>query len=250
VAWHALGKLESEQGNFHDARIAYRQGIKTGDDSCRVKCYLELAQLEVLQGMFEEAGKEFEKGAAMGGRLDATYMQAWVRFEKRHGHEERTRELFRASSDLSPHDPRVWLQWGMWERSRARVDAARACFSKGVKRTSGNAFLWQAWAVLEAYTAQDVESARRLFAKGTKACPEDAPLWMEWALMEQTKGEGVQRARELFQRGSQIQPLHAPLLSAWARLEETNGNAAKAAELDNQLSEIEAMQRGVFRGTP
>eukprot|EP00894_Picocystis_sp_ML_P003820 jgi/Pico_ML_1/54337/g4700.t1 len=79
-------------------------------------------------------------------------------------------------------------------------------------------------------TEEAVDALRQACAiDGTDAAP-----WQAWAMLASRRGDFAS-AEALFER---------------ATLEETNGNAAKAAELDNQLSEIEAMQRGVFRGTP
>lgn len=68
-------------------------------------------------------------------------------------------------------DYKTWLAWGVLERRRRNVDAARECFAHAARIAPTNPHIWYAWAMMEARDVRDVNEARRLLERGTKLCP-------------------------------------------------------------------------------
>jgi tetratricopeptide (TPR) repeat protein len=119
------------------------------------------------------------------------------------------RAAFARALLLDPTDGRAYLGVARGHERDGRVDDARAVYDAGTRATAGeNAFLWQAWAVLEARQG-DTERARQLYDAATVADKRHAAAWHGWGMLEKRAGN-YQRARDLFVRGLRLVPDSAP----------------------------------------
>ena len=163
----------------------------------------------------------------------AAHLRLWALLEKRDGAETVARTLFQRAADVDPTDGATWLQWGQFERRVSGAAAARARFDAGLAKCDPSdpraAYLYQAWATMEAAEGDDA-AATDLFANGTAAHPRAATLWLERGLFEASRGDAAS-ARRSFETGAANAPDYPPLFEALARLEFGEGNEARAEEV-------------------
>ena len=110
---------------------------------------------------------------------------------------------------------------------------ARSRFELGLAKCDSSdpyaAYLYQAWATMEAAEGDDAMAAD-LFADGTAAHPRAATLWLERGLFEASRGD-VKAARRSFETGIETAPDYPPVFEALARLEFGEGNESRAEEV-------------------
>ena len=163
----------------------------------------------------------------------SAHLRLWALLEKRDGAETVARTLFQRAADVDPTDGATWLQWGQFERRVSGAAAARARFELGLAKCDSSdphaAFLYQAWATMEAAEGDDA-AATDLFASGTAAHPRAVTLWLERGLFEASRGD-VNAARRSFEAGIETAPDYPPVYEALARLEWGEGNEARAEEV-------------------
>ena len=98
--------------------------------------------------------------------------------------EEEASAAFARALALDPTDGRGYLGLAKAHERAGRVADARRVLEDGTRATRGeNAFLWQAWAVLEE-RAGDVNAARRLYDAATVADKRHAAAWHGWGMLE------------------------------------------------------------------
>ena len=113
------------------------------------------------------------------------------------------RELYAKALSYNPSDGRPYLGLARLLEKEGRIDEARDVYDQGTRATGGdNAFLWQAWAVLEERQGQ-VASARRLYDAATVADKRHAAAWHAWGMLEKRQGN-YQKARDLFVQGLRL----------------------------------------------
>jgi tetratricopeptide (TPR) repeat protein len=128
---------------------------------------------------------------------------------------------------VDPTDGRGYLGLARGHEKAGRVSAARAVYEDGTRATRGeNAFLWQAWAVLEARQG-DVATARRLFDAATVADKRHAAAWHGWGMLELRQGN-FQRARDLLLSGLRLAPESAFLYQSLGVMAADRGRADEA----------------------
>jgi len=102
-----------------------------------------------------------------------------------------------------PTDGRPYLGLARLLEQDGRTEDARRVYDQGTRATEGeNAFLWQAWAVLEE-RAGNPGTARRLYDAATVADKRHAAAWHAWGMLEKRQGN-YQRARDLFMQGLRL----------------------------------------------
>ena len=163
----------------------------------------------------------------------SAHLRLWALLEKRDGAETVARTLFQRATDVDPTDGATWLQWGQFERRVSGAAAARSRFELGLAKCDSSdpyaAYLYQAWATMEAAEGDDAMAAD-LFADGTAAHPRAATLWLERGLFEASRGD-VKAARRSFETGIETAPDYPPVFEALARLEFGEGNESRAEEV-------------------
>ena len=119
------------------------------------------------------------------------------------------RVAFEQALALDPSDGRAYLGVARSLEADGDLAGARAVYDAGTRATQGeNAFLWQAWAVLEERQGQ-LPRARALFDAATAADKRHAAAWHGWGMLEKRAGN-FQRARDLFVRGLRLVPDSMP----------------------------------------
>ena len=120
-----------------------------------------------------------------------------------------SRAAFARAVLLDPTDGRGYLGLAKGHEREGRWAEARAAYEEGTRATGGeNAFLWQAWAVLEARRG-DPGRARQLYDAATVADKRHAAAWHGWGMLEKRCGN-FQRARDLFTTGLRLVPDSQP----------------------------------------
>ena len=116
----------------------------------------------------------------------------------------RAATLFARAVAYDPTEGRGYLGLAQRQAADGDVHAARATLEKGTAALPDNAFLWQAWAVLEE-RAGDLGRARVLYDAATVADKRHAAAWHGWGQLEKRAGN-AQRARDLFTTGLRMVP--------------------------------------------
>jgi len=128
---------------------------------------------------------------------------------RRRALEAEARAAFERALATDPSDGRGYLGLARAHAKAGRTAEARAWLEEGTRATRGeNAFLWQAWAVLEERCG-DVAAARRLYDAATVADKRHAAAWHGWGMLEKRQGN-FQRARDLLTTGLRLVPDSAP----------------------------------------
>jgi tetratricopeptide (TPR) repeat protein len=113
--------------------------------------------------------------------------------------------IYERAKAVDPSDGRAYVGMAQVLRALGDVDAARRCYQDGCDATGGdNAYVWQAWATLEAH-AGDVAKARQLYDAATAADKTHAAAWHGWGMLEKSQGN-FQRARDLLVKGVRLVP--------------------------------------------
>ena len=112
---------------------------------------------------------------------------------------------FTRALEIDPSDGRGFLGAAKLFESEGAPAEARAVLEEGCRATNGeNAFLWQAWAVLEQRQG-NLRRARELFDAATVADKAHAAAWHGWGMLELRQGN-YQRARDLLTKGLRLVP--------------------------------------------
>ncbi|KAK9785605.1 hypothetical protein WJX73_006036 [Symbiochloris irregularis] len=97
-------------------------------------------------------------------------------------------------------DGRPYVALGKMFVGQRRFDEARKLYENGSMATDGgNAYIWQAWATLEAKTG-NIKYARQLFDAAVTADKTHAASWHGWGLLEKRQGN-LLRARDIWLKG-------------------------------------------------
>ena len=115
------------------------------------------------------------------------------------------RAAFSRALEIDPSDGRGFLGAARLLERERRPDDARAMYEEGCRATNGeNAYLWQAWAVLEQRQG-NAARARQLYDAATVADKRHGAAWHGWGMLEMRQGN-YQRARDLFIKGLRLSP--------------------------------------------
>eukprot|EP00871_Galdieria_phlegrea_P003256 jgi/Galph1/3931/GphlegSOOS_G2597.1 len=258
------GMEELKRKNTKVARQLFKQCAESHEVSLdlRGKSFLSWARLESQQGNWEEARNIFRKGMETD-TCNKHLLHAWAVLEERCGQIDRARQLFQQCIDIDPSDGISWQSYALLEERQGNTEKAEELFKEGLERDPHNHYLLQAWAVLlsrkgqwkqaidlfqrateiepnyyQAWQAMAVahgklgnrEDAKECFQVAIQLNPSSVPSYQAYALFEAEDGN-YEHARMLFQKGSELDPSHAPIFHAWAILEESLGNIEKAREL-------------------
>jgi len=114
--------------------------------------------------------------------------------------------MFEKAMEYDPTDGRAYCGIGQILTQMRRLDEARKVYQDGCDATGGdNAYIWQAFAVLEE-KAGNIAKARKYYDAATAADKTHAAAWHGWGTLEKNQGN-YQRARELYLKGVRLVPL-------------------------------------------
>ncbi|BBN09994.1 hypothetical protein MPTK1_5g00100 [Marchantia polymorpha subsp. ruderalis] len=129
-----------------------------------------------------------------------------------------------------PDDGRPYVALGRLLVKQNKVQEARAAYERGCQAVRGeNAYIWQAWAILEE-RAGNLAKARQLFDAATVADKKHAAAWHGWAKLE-LRADNVKRARSLLNKGLKFCGANEYLLQTLALIESRAGKLEQARSL-------------------
>ena len=113
--------------------------------------------------------------------------------------------VFERAKNIDPSDGRAYVGIARVLRQLGDNEGARQCYQDGCDATGGdNAYIWQAWAVLED-SVGNIAKARQLYDAATAADKTHAAAWHAWGMLERNQGN-FQRARDLLVKGVRLVP--------------------------------------------
>ncbi|KAL3689769.1 hypothetical protein R1sor_016078 [Riccia sorocarpa] len=129
-----------------------------------------------------------------------------------------------------PDDGRPYVALGKLLLKKNKVAEARAAYEMGCQAVRGeNAYIWQAWAVLEERTG-NLAKARKLFDAATVADKKQPAAWHGWAKLELRAGN-VKRATSLLNKGLRFCGPNEYLYQTLALIESRAGRIEQARSL-------------------
>eukprot|EP00899_Mesostigma_viride_P022732 jgi/Mesvir1/3643/Mv14939-RA.2 len=166
---------------------------------------------------------------AAGGvlKINIDLMLYKARKLRRRGQFAMARALFERCLQADSTDGRAYVALAKMAELEGKNEEARNILQQGVTAVGGdNAFLWQAWAVLEA-RMNNPSKARALFDAATVADSRHAAAWHGWGMLELNEGN-VRRARDLFMKGAKLCAGNAFLYQSLGLLEAQAGRLDEA----------------------
>jgi tetratricopeptide (TPR) repeat protein len=123
----------------------------------------------------------------------------------------------------------IWQAWAVLEDRSGNSSKARKLFDAATVADKTHAAAWHAWAVLE-FREGDTKKARGLLNKGLKNCGANEYIFQTLACIE-VKAARFEQARFLFDKATRTNPKSAASWLAWALMESEQSSAATARQL-------------------
>ena len=266
-AWHALGTLLQERGEFERAVDAFERGATCAeeddgaDDSganganVNLPCLTAAAAAAFHGGDTPRARRLFMRGSATAGGALASHSTTHADdaagygsfgdgfgpdvfasadfgadFGARDGYARGASS--RVRSGATPRECAAHLRlWALLEKRDGRESAARALFARAADADPTDAATWLQWGQFERRVS-GVALARVRFEAGLRKSARGAfrrYLYQAWGAAEAAAGD-ADAAREVFRRGVEEQPRAAPLWLEIGLFETAAGDHDAAAE--------------------
>jgi tetratricopeptide (TPR) repeat protein len=139
----------------------------------------------------------------------------------------------------------IWQAWAVLEDRSGNSSKARKLFDAATVADKTHAAAWHAWAVLE-FREGDTKKARGLLNKGLKNCGANEYIFQTLACIE-VKAARFEQARLLFDKATRTNPKSAASWLAWALMESEQSNAATARQLFQKGLEASPKNRHVWQ---
>eukprot|EP00249_Psilotum_nudum_P018836 c26983_g1_i2 orf=157-2283(+) len=135
-----------------------------------------------------------------------------------------------------PCDGRAYVALGNSLSKQGKYKVARAVYEDGCQAAQGeNAYIWQAWAILEEKCG-NIAKARKLFDASTVADLKHSAAWHGWAMLELRQCNS-KKARELLSKGMKYCAANEYLLQTLALIESKAGCFDEARALFNHATD-------------
>ncbi|XP_024375259.1 uncharacterized protein [Physcomitrium patens] len=151
----------------------------------------------------------------------------WARLLRQKGQQNQAMEILKQCIRDWPDDGRPYVALGTLLKKLGKVQEARKVFEDGCQAVRGeNAYIWQAWAVLEDRVG-NTGKARKLFDAATAADRTHPAAWHGWAVLELREGN-TKKARALLKKGLKFHGPNEYLLQTLALLDVKMGRYDQA----------------------
>ncbi|KAG0571251.1 hypothetical protein M758_6G211800 [Ceratodon purpureus] len=151
----------------------------------------------------------------------------WARVLRQKGQQDQSVALLKQCIRDWPDDGRPYVALGTLLRKSGKVQEARKVFEDGCQAVRGeNAYIWQAWAVLEDRVG-NTGKARKLFDAATAADQSHPAAWQGWAHLELREGNS-KKARALLKKGLKYHGPNEYLLQTLALIDVRLGRYEQA----------------------
>ena len=245
TAWASMeykkGSREDDIKCLRRARELYEKAL-SADPHCSV-AYLQLGVMESECGNFDEAKRCFEKVLTFDQR-NSRVLQAYAIMESRRLPKEdvdsrRVLDLFERALKANPRDAGVYQAYALYVVELGDIDSARDLLRRGTEVNKRHPPVWQAWGVLEPRYST-AKNARDVFQQGIWACAQPgggqsggrrcARLWQAWGVLEAQEGDHA-AARRCFNRALDADQRNVAAVTAWTLMEAELGNFADARSI-------------------
>jgi len=245
TAWASMeykkGSREDDIKCLRRARELYEKAL-SADPHCSV-AYLQLGVMESECGNFDEAKQCFEKVLTFDQR-NSRVLQAYAIMESRRLPKEdvdsrRVLDLFERALKANPRDAGVYQAYALYVVELGDIDSARDLLRRGTEVNKRHPPVWQAWGVLETRFST-AKNARDVFQQGIWACAQPgggqsggrrcARLWQAWGVLEAQEGDHA-AARRCFNRALDADQRNVAAVTAWTLMEAELGNFADARSI-------------------
>jgi len=245
TAWASMeykkGSREDDIKCLRRARELYEKAL-SADPHCSV-AYLQLGVMESECGNFDEAKQCFEKVLTFDQR-NSRVLQAYAIMESRRLPKEdvdsrRVLDLFERALKANPRDAGVYQAYALYVVELGDIDSARDLLRRGTEVNKRHPPVWQAWGVLETRYST-AKNARDVFQQGIWACAQPgggqsggrrcARLWQAWGVLEAQEGDHA-AARRCFNRALDADQRNVAAVTAWTLMEAELGNFADARSI-------------------
>ncbi|KAJ7298760.1 hypothetical protein O6H91_19G022300 [Diphasiastrum complanatum] len=139
----------------------------------------------------------------------------------------------------------IWQAWALLEVQTGNIGRGRQLFDAAIAADKKHAASWHAWAVLELRNGS-VRKARSLIKKGLKFCAPNEYFYQTLACIAAKEGR-YDQARSLFMKATQFNPKSAASWMAWGLLEMEHGVADTARQLFQRGIRASPKNRYIFQ---
>ena len=245
TAWASMeykkGSREDDVMGLRRSRELYSKALEA-DPHCSV-AYLQLGVMESECGNFNEAKKYFEKVLTFDQR-NSRVLQAYAIMESRRLPKEdvdsrRVIDLFERALKANPRDAGVYQAYALYVADLGDIESARDLLRKGTEVNKRHPPVWQAWGVLETRYST-AKNARDVFQQGIWSCAQPgggqsggrrcARLWQAWGVLEAQEGDHA-AARRCFSRALDADQRNVAAVTAWTLMEAELGLYADARSI-------------------
>eukprot|EP00189_Rhodosorus_marinus_P000671 CAMPEP_0113957028 /NCGR_PEP_ID=MMETSP0011_2-20120614/2466_1 /TAXON_ID=101924 /ORGANISM="Rhodosorus marinus" /LENGTH=1005 /DNA_ID=CAMNT_0000967393 /DNA_START=87 /DNA_END=3104 /DNA_ORIENTATION=+ /assembly_acc=CAM_ASM_000156 len=247
----ALLLKETSRSNSEKVISLLEEGLT--DDDRHGPLYVALANHYEEIGKNDLAHKTFEKGARKASKHAAVW-RAWGNFEQKRGHLHEARSKWERATQISPHEPRSWLNYAELERQIGSDTNACSILREALKRNPSSSEI----RVMLAKVVENLEgpAEARLILQAEIQSSDRADNTSGLVLralgsLEAREGN-VGKAREYYSiladrpaRFGDAEIIKA--LHAWALLEVKQGNSKEAGLILGRATSISPRDAGIWR---